>query len=341
AALDVGAGLRHVELEILALELERLALPAPDEHLGALARQLAGLFGRAVDPAHRLVSYDAPGTAADHQPALDLVIELGQPKRGVERLVERHQQHARAELHALRPRSRARDEQVWGRDVLPEAREVLADPDLLVPELVGQLERREVITVRVGHAAARRVERHREHAEAHEGPSRVRPYTLGDAGGPPDRRSVRGRHADAFGVAPGGDGERGRARRAGWAAAGGARARRAGRARAAWPRHLLRRAVGDAADRGARPGHLARLGPRLRGVPALGGGGWRDHPTHAGAAGRADGAVERAGHARRAGRARQLRGVLPDALHARLGARPARRSDARRAAPARRRWRRG
>ena len=61
------------------------------------------------------------------------------------------------------------DEEVGARDVLPLRGDVLADPRLLVAELVEEDELLEVVGHRPAGIGARRVERHREVADAHRG----------------------------------------------------------------------------------------------------------------------------------------------------------------------------
>ena len=93
-------------------------------------------------------------------------IELRDALRQHQGMVVRKTRDARTELDSPRAGQRLGDEQVGAGDVLPRRREVLADPRLGVAQLVQHLDLAQVLFESLRQVRSRRVERHREIAEA-------------------------------------------------------------------------------------------------------------------------------------------------------------------------------
>ena len=187
---DVGLGLGHGEAKAVALvDAGRGVGPELQDRVQRGPRVALVVDGGVVAPiAEDLhVAGEAAGADTPVEAALRHVVELRDPVGENEGIVVRDAAHARAQPDLLGERDRLRNEQVRRGDVLPLRREVLADPDLGVAELVELDDLIQVRLERLGEVRARRVQRHGEKTELHRTvSSRVHPRM---------RAGYPGRHA--------------------------------------------------------------------------------------------------------------------------------------------------
>jgi hypothetical protein len=94
------------------------------------------------------------------------VVELHHAVGDHQRMMVRQRHDARAEPDALRPRRDVGDEELRRRDGLVPGRVMLADPRLVVAELVEPLDQRPVALERERRVLVGRVERGGEDSEA-------------------------------------------------------------------------------------------------------------------------------------------------------------------------------
>ena len=139
-----------------------------DEDGGVLLERLA-LFGR-LDADHRRVRGQRAGSEAEHEAAAGEMVEQDRPVRHPQRVVVRQRQDAGAELDVPGLGGDVGDEDLRRGDDLGAARVVLADPGLVVTEVVELADRRHVARDRRRRVlAGRRMERRHEDAEAKSG----------------------------------------------------------------------------------------------------------------------------------------------------------------------------
>ena len=144
-------------------------VPEIEDEVQHRARDRPMLAGLRVELEELEITWKSSRADAPEEPALGHLVQLGDALRQHEGVVIREARHAGPELHPMRHPQCLRDEEVGARDVLPLRRDVLADPGLLVAELVEEHELLEVVGHRAAGIRARRVERHREVADAHRG----------------------------------------------------------------------------------------------------------------------------------------------------------------------------
>jgi len=115
------------------------------------------------------VSGESSRTNTPLKSALCHMIQLRDTVCDHEGVVVGHAGHAGSQLDVLSSGQRVGYKQVRGRNVLPHGREVFADPRLVVSETVQDLQLSQIILQGLGHIGARRVQRHHEISEFHQG----------------------------------------------------------------------------------------------------------------------------------------------------------------------------
>ena len=95
------------------------------------------------------------------------VIEHGDAMCEIDRFMHAEQGHARAESDTFGQRQRFGNQQVGGGGILPFLSEMLAEPSLLVADLIRQNQLINVAIIAIGDLAIRRMQRHHEQAEFH------------------------------------------------------------------------------------------------------------------------------------------------------------------------------
>ena len=110
--------------------------PELQDDLQRLARHVAVLAGHAVDIEHRPVARQAAGGDAEIEPALGEMIEHRDAVGEFGRMMIGQQETAGADADVLGLQQRLRDQQVGRGMRLPGCGVMLADPGLLVAELI-------------------------------------------------------------------------------------------------------------------------------------------------------------------------------------------------------------
>ena len=110
-----------------------------------------------IDIEKLMVGEQPARSDAEHVPPLRQVVEVRDPVGKFDRVVERKQVRARAELDVPCSHERLRDEQVRRGNRLPWRGEVLANPRLAEAQRIRQLQTVQVPLVRVPCRALRRV----------------------------------------------------------------------------------------------------------------------------------------------------------------------------------------
>ena len=141
--------------------------PHLQDDVQRLARHVAVLAGHAVDIEHRPVARQAGRGDAEIQPAVGEMVEHRDAIGEFGRVVIRQQEPAGAEADVLGLQERLRQQQVRRGMRLPRRGVVLADPGLLVAELVEPAQHLQIPVVTLVQAALRRMRGHREIAELH------------------------------------------------------------------------------------------------------------------------------------------------------------------------------
>ena len=140
-ALQHRIKFRRLNVKELAVILE-LALRRPQaqyhvQHLGGAAAHVVALAGVHAEQL-QVGGYGAmPDTPVE--PAPGQVIQHGDAVRQFDGVVDGQQRNAGGQSDVLRQRRRLGDHQVGVRRVLPALGEVLTDPGLVEPQLVGGL----------------------------------------------------------------------------------------------------------------------------------------------------------------------------------------------------------
>ena len=128
---------------------------------------MRGRWVHRLDAHHVGVGDERAGTAAEHGAAARHVVELHEALRHQERMVVGQARHARAEHDVLGALGGGGDEDLGRGDQLPAGRVVLADPHLVVAEVVEPLDQLHVAVEGQRRILADAVERCQEDAELH------------------------------------------------------------------------------------------------------------------------------------------------------------------------------
>jgi hypothetical protein len=126
------------------------------------------------------VGEKAARTDAEHKTAAAHVIELRRLGRHHHRIMIGKVDDGGAETDARRLRQERRHEHHGRGDRLAGGGEMLAHPNFVEAEPVGQQRLRAVLGERVGEQALRRMNRHHEQTEPHESSRRSSPSSVGD-----------------------------------------------------------------------------------------------------------------------------------------------------------------
>ena len=156
---------RLAQVEPVGLLRHHAALHQLDDHVERLV-ELAPLVLRLQPHLVGVVDQRA-GPDPEHRAPARLVVELHHAARERERVVIGQRHHAGAEPDVARALRRRRDEHFGTRDDLEAARMVLADPGLVIVELVEVDQQVHVALERKQRIFARRMERREEHAGFH------------------------------------------------------------------------------------------------------------------------------------------------------------------------------
>ncbi|MGY4379655.1 hypothetical protein ACVWZ3_007294 [Bradyrhizobium sp. i1.3.6] len=133
----------------------------------ASRRHVAVLPAHAVDVEHRPVARQAASGDTEIEPALGEMIEHRDAVGELRRVVIGQQEAARPDANILGLHQRLRDQEVRRGIGFPGCGVVLADPGLLIAELVEPAHDLQVPVVSFLQAALRRMRRHREIADLH------------------------------------------------------------------------------------------------------------------------------------------------------------------------------
>src|SRR2546425_3646818 len=157
---------RLAQLEPVGLHRHRLLAPqAPHEGLQRLLH--ARTLGHGLDAHHIGVGHERPRAAAEHGAAARHVVEQDEAGGHHQRVVVGQARHARAQHDVARALGGCGDEDLGRSDRLPSGPGVLADPHLVVAEMVEPLDELHVARQGEGGVLADPVERGEEDAELH------------------------------------------------------------------------------------------------------------------------------------------------------------------------------
>src|SRR5437867_2972926 len=157
---------RFAQLEPVGLHRHRLV--APEEPHDGLQRLLhARTLGHGLHAHHISVGHERPRAAAEHGAAARHVVEQDEAVGHHEGVGGGQARHARAQHDVARALGGCGDEDLGRSDSLPSRRVVLADPHLVVAEMVEPLDELHVARQGEGGVLADPVERGEEDAELH------------------------------------------------------------------------------------------------------------------------------------------------------------------------------
>ena len=157
-------------LEREPLRLHRDGLFVAQEQQDGFQRLLhAVALGGHRDAHHEGVGRERAGSDPEHDAALGQVVEQHHAVGQHQRVVIGERRHPRAEAEMLGPLRRGGDEHLGAGDDLVAGGVMLADPRLVVPQLVEALDEVEVALEGERGALPDRMERGKEDAEAHRG----------------------------------------------------------------------------------------------------------------------------------------------------------------------------
>ena len=126
---------RVLQLEPVGLHGNRL-LALEQRHDGGERLLHAVALARGIDAHHVCVRRQRAGAATQHGAAARHVVELHEAVRHHQRMMVRQAGHARAEANVARTLDQGADEHFRRGDGLPAGRMMLADPGLVVAELI-------------------------------------------------------------------------------------------------------------------------------------------------------------------------------------------------------------
>ena len=166
AAFRDRVELRRVDLEEGAVVTKSATVVPESEHHIKRLGSSGATFTR-IEPHQHHVRRNTPKANAPLKAPSRQVIEHGDAMCEIDRFMHAEQGHASAESDAFCQRQRFGNQQVGCGGILPFLSEMLAEPSLLVADLIRQNQLINVAIIAIGDLAIRRMQRHHEQAKFH------------------------------------------------------------------------------------------------------------------------------------------------------------------------------